>query len=375
MESKLNYFYKTAEYFGGIYLRHYLDTDLANNDTTIQQLPQVQLHKFSQPVFLDKLLYSTDLKYTNYSRPLGLEAQQYDLSVPIYYGFSLFDDYLKVTFKEELGLTHIKYANGTTDYKDGTFVHNKHIISVGTDLLKPYENYLHTINFSSEFAIPNSVKKSGDLYSMTNSSSELRPYPVTQDQKTLTFSLNHSLFDREDLKQIINHKIKQAIIYDEFDEGTLSDLENEITFNYILGRISNRIKYSNQDNEMIESSSNFTLEYDWFKFNSGYYMSKNTPHSGKEELESYTFGATARFARDYEFTYALNYNVNDSVKSKESYTLTINDKCWTINMQYTNDLVTAASKTEDAIRQNVIYFNIELKPIGGIKQSYKVSGD
>ncbi|PKN15442.1 MAG: LPS-assembly protein LptD, partial [Deltaproteobacteria bacterium HGW-Deltaproteobacteria-24] len=367
------YFYKTPEYYAGSYLRYYLETSLESNDGVIQQLPQVQLHKFSKPILFDELLYSTDLRYTNYSRQLGLNAQQYDLNIPIYYGFSLFDDYIRVTLKEEISMSRLEYDKGVSSYENGMFIQNRHIIEVGTDLLKPYEDYLHTVNFNTELSIPNSVRTRGDLYVLTNNSTELAPFPVTKDQKTLSFSLNHSLYDREDLKQIINHKIKQAIIYDDYDNSTLGDFENEVTFNYILGSIYNRIKYSNQDDTLIESSSGFTLSYDWFAFRANHYMSKDTPNSGKEELESYMLAATARFARDYWLTYQVNYNLIDDIKSREALIFTINDKCWRLNISVEKEQESTSTIYGHQIRnQDVVYLELELKPLGGINQSYNL---
>lgn len=376
IESKLNYFYKTSEYYGGVYARHYQDTSLESNDTTMQQLPQVQLHQFLDSFVFDNLLYSSDLRYTNNTRQQGIRAQQYDINIPISYSFNMFDDYIRVTLKEEFEFTHLEYDNSIARFEDGSYLRNRHILEVGTDLIKPYENYLHTLNFTTQFSAPNSIKEKGDLYTINNSTNELAPFPVTEDDKTLTFTLNHSLYDRENLRQIINHKLKQAVIYDDFNSSELGDLENEVTFNYILGSIYNRLIYSNQDNELIESSSGFNFTYDWFKFNATHYMSKNTPHSGKEDLESYTLAATTRLARDYELTYRLDYNIQDDVKSREGIIFTINDQCWQLNISFEDELVaTSTTDGDDSRRQQVVYFNLLLKPIGGIRQSFKPSGN
>ncbi|MFA7083661.1 MAG: LPS-assembly protein LptD [Arcobacteraceae bacterium] len=373
IESKLNYFYKTPEYYAGTYLRYYLETPLESNDTVIQQLPQVQLHQFTKPIIWDNLLYSTDLRYTNYSRKVGLNAQQYDLTVPIYYSFSLFDDYLRVTLKEEISLSRLEYTNGVSEFNNGTFMQTRHVVEVGTDLLKPYENYLHTVNFNTELAIPNSVRTRGDLYSLTNNDTELAPFTLPKDNKTLTFALNQSLYDREDLKQIVNHKIKQAILYDDFDNSTLGDLENEVTFNYILGSIYNRIIYSNQDHTLVESSSGFDFNYEWFAFKANHYMSKDTENSGKDELESYMLAATARMARDYWLTYRVHYNLIDDIKSKEALIFTINDKCWRLNVNFEKRLEPTHTNRGHSIKsQDVIYLEIELKPLGGIQQTYSL---
>jgi LPS-assembly protein len=373
IESKLNYFYKTPSYYGGLYFRHYDDTSLSNNDTTIQQLPQAQLHQFTKPILFDNLLYSTDVRYTNYTRQQGLNAQQYDVSLPIFYSFSMFDDYVRVTLKEEITLTHLQYDNGTVNFEDGTYLKNRHILEVGTDLLKPYENYVHTLNFNTEFAVPNTVHEKGDLYSINNTTGELAPFAVTEDKKTITFALNQSLYDRDDLKQIVNHKIKQAILYDSFDNTSLGNLENEVTFNYILGSIYNRLIYNHEDNALIESSTGLSLKYKDVAFSASHYMSKDTPNSNKDEVESYMLAASARLARDYWLSYKVHYNMIDDVKSKEAIVFTINDRCWQLDINFENDYETSSTIYGNrSKRQEIVYIALQLKPIGGIMQSFDV---
>ncbi|XPV53918.1 MAG: hypothetical protein ACNI3H_02455 [Halarcobacter ebronensis] len=64
----------------------------------MQELPKLQAHssQILAPIILDKLLYSTDIRYTNYYRREGLNANKYDFSIPISYSMSLFDDYLTI---------------------------------------------------------------------------------------------------------------------------------------------------------------------------------------------------------------------------------------------------------------------------------------
>ena len=287
VESKINYYYKNNDYYFGTYFRHYLDTDLSSNETTLQQLPQVQLHSFSDNLFLDKLLYSSDLQMTNYTRKNGIEAVKTDFIVPVSYSFSMFDDYLRLTLQEEVSISKINYSNGVNSYKNATFIENRHMINLNSNLVKEYESGIHTINFNTDFVIPNVVKAEGDIYPLNNTSSELSPFPLSKTTKIISFAINQSWTDIEDLKEIINHKIRQSIIYDDFDNTELGDLENEIRYNYFLGTISNRFVYSNLDNKITESSTSFSLNYENYFFNTSHYLSKNTPNSGKENLESY----------------------------------------------------------------------------------------
>ncbi len=373
LESKINYYYETPEYYFGTYFRYYLDTTLDSNKTTLQELPQLQGHSFSKSLFWDKLLYSTDFKYTNYYREENINADRYELVVPISYSFPLLNDYLTLTLKEELTVIKQNYTNKTTAYNDATFLENRHIISLDTDLLKEYDFGLHTMNLSSIFTIPNVIKSDGDIYPVTNSNSELNPFPISKTTKTLSFALNHSLYSLEDLKQIINHKISQAIIYDDFNNADLGNLENEITLNYLLGKVSNRLLYNHIDDELIENSTSFTLDYLDYFLKLSYYMSKDTPNSGKSDLESYTIDAGVKFLRDYQFKYYENYNLEKEIRSKQGFTFIIDDKCWNLNLKLEKEITPSSSTTTNAIKQDIIYLELVLKPLGQINQKYKIN--
>ncbi|WP_419764811.1 MAG: LPS-assembly protein LptD [Arcobacter sp.] len=372
IESKINYYYKNNNYFIGTYLRHYLDTDLSSNDTTLQQLPQVQLHSFSDNFYLDKLLYSADLQVTNYTRPSGLEAVKTDFTIPLSYSFSFFDDYLRLVLQEEVSVSKIEYDNGTANYKNTTFIENRHKVSLNSNLIKKYESGIHTINFNTDFVIPNVIKSKGDIYPLSNTSSELSPFPLSKTTKTITFAVNQSWTDIEDLKEIINHKISQSIIYDDFNNTELGDLENEIRYNYFLGSIANRIIYSNLDNKVTESSISFSLTYENYFFNASHYLSKNTPNSGKEDLESYAINTGFTFYKDYSLSYKENYNLEDRIRTKQAFVFGINDKCWSLDLSFEKSITPTASTTANSVKQDIVYLELTLKPLGGLKQEYMV---
>lgn len=374
VESKINYYYKNSDYYLGTYLRHYIDTSLDSNNTTLQQLPQVQLHSFSDNLFFDKLLYSADLQFTNYYRVDGIEATKTNLVLPISYSFSLFDDYLKLTLQEEVSISKINYSNAVGSYKNAQFIESRHSIGLDSDLLKKYDTGIHTLNLSSDFIIPERTKLSGDIYPLTNTNTELSPFPISETTKLLTFAINQSWTSLEDLQEIINHKIKQSVIYDSFNNTKMGNLENEIRYNYFLGTISNTLVYSNLDKRLIESSTSFSLNYLDYFLNLSHYMSRNTPNSGKEELESYAIKTGINFYNDYKLSYLENYNLETNTRSRQGFMFEINDKCWDLNINLEKTIV-PSSTTANSKKQDIIYVQLILKPLGGIKQQYKVKGD
>jgi len=257
---------------------------------------------------------------------------------------------------------------------------NKHILSLSTDLLKPYTNYLHTLNFKINVTIPNIIKQKGDLYSINNTDSTLSAFPVTKTKKNLHFILNQSLYNKEDLTQILNHKINQSIIYDNDGDSKLSDLENELILYYKYGSLSNRILYNHQENMIINSSSSVSYSQNDFTSDIYYSYSKDTSSvSSKSESYSYsdlpnaealTLKLSYKFNKYYTIKYKDEYDLIVEVSKKKEYVFNINKRCWSLDITLADNLVASATENNSAIRQNIFYLQATLKPIWTIKQKY-----
>lgn len=371
VESKINYIYYTPGYFLGSYFRYYIDTDEDSNSETLQELPKLQAHSYSKSLFLDKLLYSADVKYTNHTRPEGITANQYELNVPITYSYPLFDDYLSLILKQEFNLN--KYVYSSSNYDDGIYAESNVTISLNSDLIKPYENYLHTMNLNVDYTEANDIKEEGDLYGVTSTDSDLSSFSVSENVDSINFGINHSFYDKNSLKQIVNHKLTQSILYDEYDDPKFQNMENEIVYNYILGSMKNRIVYNHQDEKIVESSSSFSLTYDNFYMKLGHYLAKESENAGLDEnLESYQFEAKYKLSNRYSFGFYTDYNMEESIRSKLGYKFTIMDSCWNLDLKYEKEIEAASTTDGSAIKQDILYLELLLKPIGGIKQEFEI---
>lgn len=371
VESKINYIYDTPKYFFGTYLRYYIDTDQDSNSNTLQELPKLQAHSYSKPLFLDKLLYSADLKYTNHTRRNGITANQYELNVPFSYSFSFFDDYVTLEAEQEFNLNKYEYSN--TNYEDGTFLESNTTLSLSSDLIKPYENYLHTMNLSADYTKSKNVREDGDLYSVTTTDSDLSSFDVSETKDSINFGINHSFYDKNSLKQIINHKLTQSILYNEYDDPKFQNMENEIIYNYILGSIKNRLVYNHQDKKLVESSSSFSLTYDNFYMKLGHYISKESENAGiDEDLESYQFDAKYKISNRYSLGFYTNYNIEEKLRNKLGYKFSIADSCWNFDLKYEKEIEAASTTDGSAIKQDIVYLELLLKPLGGIKQEFEI---
>ncbi|RXJ89246.1 organic solvent tolerance protein [Arcobacter sp. CECT 8983] len=376
VESKINYIYNTPNYFLGAYSRYYIDTQKESNNETLQELPKLQAHSYSRPL-IDKLMYSTDLKYTNHYRRDGLNANQYEFSIPLSYSFSLFDDYLTLTLKHQITANKFSYDDKdiNLDLEDGTFVESVSSIVLNSDLIKAYENYIHTMNLSAEYNHFNTMKKDGDLFSISNNNSQLSSFPVSESTDNVVFGLNQSIYDKENLKQIINHRIRQSFEKDENDNFELGNLENQLTYNYALGSISNKVVYNHEDDQFIENSTSFSLSYEDYYLRLGYYMSKDTPNSGKEELESYNVSTNYRISNDYKIGYTTTYDLERDYRSKEAIHFDINDRCWDFSISFERETEPASTIDSEPITQDIFYLQLVLKPLGAVKQEFELERD
>lgn len=379
VESKINYFYNMPDYYMGTYARYYIDNSKESNRDTLQELPQIHFHSYNKEIFLDNLIYSVDAKAMNYTRPEGLNANVYELSAPISYSKYFFDDYLYLTLENKTIVTKYEYSNfDSIRYDDGDLIQNRTSVLVGTDLIKPYEDYLHTINLNAEYIVPKNLKEDGDLYNITVDKDslkgkELKAFPIIQEEKNINLSLNQSIYSKYSLEQLINHKMSQSILYDELDNPKLHNYENYLKINHDYGTISGKIVYNVQDKQFIESSANSVLTYDDFSLGLGYYKSKETENSDKENLESYRITTAYQIAKDYKISYYENYNLLEKIRNKQGISFNINDNCWNLDLRFEHEILPTSSRYENGKDQKVIFINLLLKPLGGLRQKYSLN--
>ena len=384
VESKVNYFYNTPEYYGGVYGKYYIDASQKTNDNTLQELPQIQLHSYNKELFLENLIYSIDTKAQNFTRKEGLNAKIYDINVPISYTKNILDDYMYVGVENRTILTQYDYSNSLYNnlrYEDGTLIQNRTSFIVGTDLLKPYSDYIHTLNLNASYDIPENLRKDGDLYNITVKENqplkydELSVFPTLQEQKTIKLSLNQSIYDKDNLKQFINHKMSQSILYNSFDEPKFQDLDNYVKINHDYGSLSGKVVYNMDDNKVVEGSFDNSLSYEDLTFSAGYYYTKKTNNefNTRDDLESYRLSTSYKLAKDYSIKYYENYDLQEKTRNRQGIGLNIDDSCWNLDLLLEKEITprsryVESTRSYDSHEQTIVYAVLMLKPIGGIRQ-------
>ena len=385
VESKVNYFYNTPEYYGGVYGKYYIDASKKSNANTLQELPQVQFHSYNKELFLENLIYSIDTKAQNFTRKEGLNAKIYDITVPISYTKNILDDYMYLGVENRTILTQYDYSNSLYNnlrYEDGTLIQNRTSFIVGTDLIKPYSDYIHTLNLNASYDIPENLRKDGDLYNITVKENqplkydELSVFPTLQEQKTIKLSLNQSIYDKENLKQFINHKMSQSILYNSVDEPKFQDLDNYVKINHDYGSLSGKVVYNMDDNKVVEGSFDNSLSYEDLTFSAGYYYSKKTNNefNTRDDLESYRLSTSYKLAKDYSIKYYENYDLQEKTRNRQGIGLNIDDSCWNLDLLLEKEITPRSryvdsTRSYDSYEQTIVYAVLMLKPIGGIRQN------
>lgn len=363
LTSRINYFYNTNNFYSSAELKYFNDTTLTSNSTVLQQLPKLKYHSYSQEILEESnVLFSTDLAYSRYTRDSGINGDVYNITVPFSYNFTLLNDFITVSLKEQFIGNFINYSgDNSSSYENGRLLENQHIATVSTDLIKPYDDFIHTFNLQSTITIPNTIKEKGDIYYSEDDPAELEPFAVTKSSKQINFTINQSLYDREDLKQIVNHKLSQSIIYNS-SNSTLLNLKNDLMYYYTYGTISNKLVYDHQDSIITESTTTIKYKYDKFFFNSTY--------SDIDDLQSLNVELGNSFNRYYTFKYKENYDLDASISNLKEYSVSIDKNCWSLSLKLADSLVTAPTTTNSAVRQDIVYLEFEMKPIGGIKEKF-----
>jgi len=373
LKSNIKYFYNTNNYYGDIEANMYNDLSEDNNDAILQELPAINLHKYSGAFFNNYLTTSVDFNTNRKTRKNGVSGTTTELYVPINYHTYLFDEFLNFSFSEQINYTNIKYTN--SNYKDANYGENNHVMSLYTDLIKPYDNFVHSIRLNTTYTNSHKFKESGNIYSTEDTtSSDLSPFAISETIKNISFGLNQSIYNKMTLKEIVNHKINLSFVYDSTLNSYEKDtLENNIRFNYEYGYLSNRLIYTYSIKDLTSSSTIATFTKNNYFTNLYYTYLKDKDTLEEEKTFSYDFGF--EFAKHYKLSYKEQYDLVNHDIEKREFIFNIDDKCWAIDFKIIDSLV-ASNKTNnvDSYRQKIVYVEFNLKELFQFDQNYKLSG-
>jgi len=346
--SELNYIYTTDNFLNGMYFKYFIDTTKLNNDTTWQILPQLNFHKFLAKNY--GLVNSFDVNIYNYYRKKGSNYLLSDLLLPVSLNFSFFNEYLKIKLTEQLNAGYGFYYQ--TSSLKSKYVNLSTQIKFYTSLTK-YDDYIHIISPSILINIKNYSKAS--IYSSLMSAPELQNY--------IFFKL-FQIFENKYLK--ITHTLNETYY---LDLKEYSDLENIFSVKLDTVEISENNRYSVKHS--YTKYNNFKISYN----NTPFYMFLAHVYQ-KDSSQTVTLGAsyiTDKYKKIYS---EYSYDLNQKYSKYWLLGVKLNKKCWKYDFSFKQSRIPILEEEGISYKKdNIITINVELKPIGGLNQTFVFKGN
>jgi LPS-assembly protein len=378
LESKIQYYYNTNSYYADIHLQHYNDISLVNNDSVFQTLPKGSFHQYTNRFLgIDNISSSFDFAFHRKYRREGISANISDFLLPISYNKYFFNDYINVSFIEQFKYKYIDYFNHNNTYnntyKDAYNLSNSHIINMTSDLLKPYDSFIHIIQPSITISKYNNIKTKSLLYGINTQDTNLRSFTSNKSSDHITLSLNQNFYAKSN-KYTVNHQVTQSY-FDNDSTIEKANLESELKLTIDTASFLNRTYYNHQDKMIIKSTYDFDYSLDNFSASIDYSFSKDKnktsdSYVGMPSNKSTTVALSNKIFKYYTIKYKKQYDITNAITQKEEFGFNINEKCWELDLLLSDDLIASATRNKKARRQNTIYATITLKPLISLKQKY-----
>ena len=354
--SRVNYYLAKDYDYLGLYTKYYIDTRKTSNRTTLQELPTLQYHRFSNNFFLPNLLYKLDAQFHNYTRQDGVSARQYELSLPITFYTSFWDDFLHVSVSENFYFTHVKYDNRIGDSSE-TFYRNFHKIDFYTDLARAYPDFYHTLYTGVDYTVP-----SFDHGEITEDF-----IGTKSEYESINAKLVQYFYDDSGKKRL-RHSVRQPY---NMEKGVYKygDFENSISF-YMNDSITlkNEFRYSHEFKRFSKIQSSARWDDSGYSFK----IDHTIIHENLQPKNSYLMASfDANLGKYYNLFARVNYNIEEHFTNMWEFGVKVLRKCWDYSLVY-KEVITPklTSAGSDSVSEKGFYIMFNLYPIGSIEYEH-----
>ncbi|MBV5279096.1 MAG: LPS-assembly protein LptD [Campylobacteraceae bacterium] len=389
--SRFNYYAKRDLDYVGIYSKYYIDTyaqsTYGTNNGTLQELPTLHYHRFSNSFLVDNLLYSFDAKTKNYYRAEGVNAFQKEINAPITFYFSLFDDYLHGSVSENMYLSQVSYSNDPTDGNYGQRFSNFHEFSLFTEVAKDYNTFFHTMKWGVDYIVPSFDNSDGTWDYAYTPGSKVPLIPIQNVKESVIVSLKE-FFYNSDGKKKITHQMTQ-MYYTDYGYK-YGDLENDVKYHvnsnlYLGNAISYSHDYSklsrnqisiNYMDDLYTTSLRYTNQDETYRPNNIFVEDIVTLDSLKINYDYVTLYAETRYIPLYNIFVSVDYDIQEEDFRSWRLGFKKRTKCWDYSLQY-RDVITpiSASYGADSVNQKGFMLQFNFYPIGSISQDFATKSE
>ncbi len=356
--SRINYYLSGYGDYVGAYAKYFIDTEKVSNADTLQTLPSLQYHKFSQILGIKNLVYSIDYKFKNSWRREGLGARQHELSVPVVFTMPLMKHFLNLSVSENFYYSKVNYTDANESVSNARYLSNYHRISLESDLMKRYDSKVHNIQLSLAFTIPSLHDKNGYFADFI---------PFNLERKNIAFKMNNYLYNNNGANYLTD-RFTQYYYYDEEDKP-FNEAENEIIYTYSPNlSLRNALIYSYEYHKLkkIQSGIYYHDDLNKLRFDHTY---KDAPNETKINFLSADFSRV--IDRRYSVTGGLDYDFDNSFTKEWRLGLLMHKKCWSYELRYKESITPSLTSggTESVTRRG-IYLLMRFAHIGGVEYKY-----
>ncbi len=362
--SKLNYFLSTKNNYFGLYLKYFIDTQKDNNDDTLQTLPSLQYHRFSQNLLTESfptknILYSIDYKFKNNYADVGLRSIQQEISIPLNIHFFGLNDYLNFGISENFYYSKINYFERNASIENAIYFSNYHKFSLTSNLTKKYSSFLHNIQMDLSFIVPSFENKKGYFADFLH---------FNLERKSLNFKLNQYLYNFDGFGYFTN-RLKQ-IIYLDGSEYEYADFENDIVYKFSKEfQISNSIFYSHKNSKISKMQSELLYK------NSRVDFRLNHTYLNLDHVDNTSFLSSKlnlNLNKKYTLFGSIDYDIVSSFTREWRFGWKMRKRCWNYDISYKQSVTPSlTSSGAESLTKRGIYLTLRLLPIGGVSYRYE----
>ena len=372
-QSRLNYFLYNNDYYTGVNAKYFIDTRKEDNDDTLQVLPSVQFHKYLTE-FIDNFTYSADFHVNNYYRKTGSTQQQAELRIPLEYTTSFFNDFVNISLGEELYYSKYLFGNGQYVNDNYQYYSNFHRAKLFTDLTKKYDSFTHVIQPSLEYFRPgfeneNPLKLDDLIKQQPEEEPTLSDLPFATGLPDEAYLFNLSQYFYDDKMELkFFQRLSQK--YYKNREYKLSDITNEMGYNWEKWKLYNNTTYSTELSYIKSSYSQISLRESEYNFSIGHSFKQISSIDASED-PTYTVTAndvSLRFGYTYNerigLTGALVYDAEEATSEQWMFGGNYKVDCWSMAVSVGQNIT--PRPTGEATVQNTFYLQLNFIPFGGV---------
>ncbi len=361
-ESKINYMLFDDKNYFGLNARYFLDANKDSNQDTLQELPSMRWHKFTDDIGIENLTYSMDIGVYNYIRNRGSESKQLELSIPIKYNTSFLDDYLKLELSEEVYLYSGYFDINDIVDDDYSTVSATHKIKLYSDTLKPYESGIHTLQWALEYAKQDHKGKGVEEYEALDN--QLRKDFLTRKPFDDKITLSLSQFWHGNTLDLGALQRVSQTYYPDRDEHW-GDLRHELEFSYDKWKVINSFEYSFEYQGLSEISNKIRYGDDKLYLNMEHFWRKDLADDNILSNEV-AFDTKYKYNKDIKLFGSMTYDLDEKYSKKWKTGLLYNRGCWSVELSYAHDTSPVLEKDGGgSIDSDTFLVKLNLIPFGG----------